>query len=864
MKNLEKYINEYIDESLELLDNICDEFIELEKESGTEKAEVYKSIYRSMHTIKGSSQLYGIHHVGNVAHGLETCLDSVRKGKVKLSKKLLDCILVAIDYIRKKLESLYDHSKLTPENLQADQETLRIISIVFAEICEKINIKDLMDAPVGVFIDANREIKYLKARGDGRPHKESVEVVQNQSDENNKQTTAGTSPSNKEDASAVSLKKSSATYGIIGKKSSDIPVSRPKSKSLIKKKKVSLEDIEGVKFGSFGAPPKKKQTASKQQDSNEQGVKPLQDQEHKGEGETGSKVNEVGSGLRLKPEVSNEAVQDPVSDTVRVPVNILNNLMNLIGELILIRNQLLQLNSQDREFGDVYSQLGQSLNVLTNKLQNEILKTRLQPINLVFSKLKRSVRDYSRNSDKSVRLDISGQNTEVDKTILESIEEPICQLAKIAVLTGIEAPSARARYDKPEQGVISVNARREGGQIIVTVEDDGSGQDLERIKTLAIKHKLLSEKEASCLDNKATLYFLFTKKVAQEIFKSIDEGCRLDFVKESLEKFGGSIDIESKTAEGTKYTLKLPLTLTILPALIVQAKEDMFVIPQANLVELSRIDLSEDRTSIDWLGGSPIYRQRGRILPLLFLSEVLEGRKDSSNVDFKKLEVVNLVILSAGNCKFGLIVDQIINSTDIVIKPLIKFLTKSTIYSGATIMGDGKIALTLDVLRLANQYNLMQNIEHTQHIIDQHHSISESRDSQMSEYLLIDIGIPGYYGVPLELVNRLEEIDKSKVFYKGKTKVINYRHKVMPLIPSSGVKKDDNYKLIVLKMAENFYGLEVVEFMDIIRSNEPCQESEVEEDHIKGSILHKEKVINILDINNMVSHLKSRIGKQVA
>ncbi|MFK7824798.1 MAG: chemotaxis protein CheW [Oligoflexales bacterium] len=881
MKNLEKYINEYIEESLELLDNVCDEFLEIEKDNVQDQAGVYKSIYRSMHTIKGSSQLYGIYHIGNVAHGLETCLDSVRKGKVNLSKNLLDRILIAIEYIRKKLESLYDHSKLTPEYLKADNETIRVTCSVFAEIYEKFEPLNFIDSPEGLSLNPFYEVKYIRDH-----NRSSVTLKQQASEEKTSEESTEVKVDKIEDIQKINPKPASeysdkkTSSGIIESKSNTKIEEKPKSKSGIKKKKVSLDEIEGVKFGSFGAPLKKSETKIHNSQS-KSGIKKkkvsLDEIEGIKFGSFGDPPSKAIESKKLdpsdenqkttsisKPEMGVETGHDQVSDTVRVPVSILNNLMNLIGELILIRNQLLQLNSQNSEYGDVYSFLSQNLNVLTNKLQNEILKTRLQPINLVFSKLKRSVRDYSRKSDKAVRLDISGQHTEVDKTILESIEEPICQLAKIAVLTGIETQSGRIKNNKPEKAIISVNARREGGQIIVTVADDGCGQNLDKIKEIAISEDLVTTQEAGHLDEKTTLYFLFASSVSKILYKNCGPDCRLDIVKESLEKFGGSIDIESFFNTGTKYTLKLPLTLTILPALIVQAKEDMFVIPQANLVELSRIDISEDKGKIDWLGGSPVYKQRGRILPLLFLNEVLEGSKQSTKEYFEHLEVVNLVVLVAGNCRFGLVVDEIINSTDIVIKPLIKFLTKSTIYSGATIMGDGKIALTLDVLRLANLYNLMQNLDQGQQYIDRANQTSLTGKSKINEYLLIDIGIPGFYGIPLDKVNRLEEIDESKVFYKGKIKAVNYRHKVMPLLPRTGAKKDENYKLIVLKMAEGFFGLEVNEFMDIIRSDEPCQGNETDDENIKGSIIYNEKIINILDVDKMLSHLRVSSGKNVA
>lgn len=850
MKNLEKYINEYIDESLELLDSVCDEFIELEKDDVEDNANIYKSIYRSMHTIKGSSQLYGIHHVGNVAHGLETCLDSVRKGNVTLTKTLLDRILVAIDYIRKKLETLYDHSKLTKEYLQADTETLKVICSVFAEISENFDLLKLADLYDGANLNLFSELD------DIRQNKKLLSAEDSKISDDSKQS------ENVDEKAVVNVPQAKPAQESKPAASSGQNQEQKRSKSsFVRKKKVSLDEIEGVKFGAFDPPPKKKNQPSKL-DSDKKDVetettsqdKPIQNEEQ----------CEGTEHVNLSNELSADSSQDQVNETVRVPVRILNNLMNLIGELILIRNQLQQLNHQDRQYGDVFSLLGQNLNVLTNKLQNEILKTRLQPINMVLSKLKRSVRDYSRKADKVVRLDISGQHTEVDKTILESIEEPICQLAKIAVLTGIETQKDRVKSGKSEQGIISVNATREGGQIIVTIADDGYGQDLKKIKNEAIKQKLISHQEADRLDEKNILHFLFAPNISKNIYQDCGYECRLDLVKESLEKFGGSIEIQSNIKKGTIYTLKLPLTLTILPALIVKANEDMFVIPQANLVELSRIEINEKKGELDWLGGSPIYKQRGRILPLLFLNDILGGKKSANRDIFENMEEVNLVVLAAGNCRFGLVVDEIINSTDIVIKPLIKFLTKSTIYSGATIMGDGRIALTLDVLRLANLYNLMQNADQSQNFMKQGNDANSSLKSELNEYLLIDMGMPGYYGIPLKLVNRLEEIDKSKVFYKGRTKAINYRQKVMPLLSNDDIVEHDNYKLIVLKMSGNFYGLQVLDFLDIITSENSCQESEMDEENIMGSIIYNEKIINILDVDKMVEKIKEKPNKRVA
>ncbi|MGN6133773.1 MAG: chemotaxis protein CheA, partial [Aureliella sp.] len=415
-----------------------------------------------------------------------------------------------------------------------------------------------------------------------------------------------------------------------------------------------------------------------------------------------------------KNAIANESqVASAADTTIRVDVALLDKLMTRVGELVLARNQILQFGGV---IGD--SELlsaSQRLNLITTELQEGVMKTRMQPIGNVWSKFPRIVRDLASACGKEVRIEMEGKETELDKTIIEAIKDPLTHLVRNSVDHGIEPPDIRLRTGKPKEGCLLLRAYHEGGQVNIEISDDGAGLNHEKIKAKAVEKGLLSQDQADyMLDHDAAqLIFLPGFSTADKVSNVSGRGVGMDVVKTNIEKIGGMIDIQSQLGHGTVIKIKIPLTLAIIPALVVTNAGNRFAIPQVNLLELVRLENEQAKTSIEWIQGAPVYRLRGRLLPLVYMHKVLQT-DDSRR---KPADAVNIVVLRADERQFGLVVDQINDTEEIVVKPLAKQLKSIPVFSGATIMGDGKVALILDVIGLAHASNVVSK-ERTQKLLE--------------------------------------------------------------------------------------------------------------------------------------------------
>jgi two-component system chemotaxis sensor kinase CheA len=376
----------------------------------------------------------------------------------------------------------------------------------------------------------------------------------------------------------------------------------------------------------------------------------------------------------------NSAVSE---SAIRVDVGLLDKLMNLVGELVLARNQVLQFTAQHED--GTLNATAQRLNLITTELQESVMKTRMQPIGVVWNKLPRLVRDTSHSCGKLVRLDMDGAGTELDKTIIEAIKDPLTHLVRNCCDHGIEPPENRARAGKTPHGVISLKAYHEGGQVMIEVADDGGGVDVARVKAKALEKGIIRPEMAERMSDHEAMHLLFQPgfSTAAAVTNVSGRGVGLDVVRCNIERIGGVVDVSSTRGKGTLFRLKIPLTLAIIPGLVAVSGGERFLIPQASLVELIRIegDLSG---RIERVHGTPVYRRRGRLLPLAFLNQVL-GLPGSAQDD-----VVNIVVLQVEERQFGLVVDGIKDTQEIVVKPLGKQLKGLNVFSGATIMGDGR------------------------------------------------------------------------------------------------------------------------------------------------------------------------------
>jgi two-component system chemotaxis sensor kinase CheA len=466
--------------------------------------------------------------------------------------------------------------------------------------------------------------------------------------------------------------------------------------------------------------------------------------------------------------------------TIRVDVKLLDKLMNLVGELVLTRNQILQHVHNSAESN--LSATAQKLDLLTSELQEGVMKTRMQPIRSVWSKLPRVVRDLSNACGKRVRLTMEGEDTELDKTIVEAIKDPLTHIIRNAVDHGIESPEERLRAGKPEEGLLALSACHEGGQVNIVIADDGAGLSAQRIRDKAIERGLIPRERAGDLSERELVNLIFMPgfSTAQSVTNISGRGVGMDVVKTYIEKIGGAIDVQTEHGKGTILRVRIPLTLAIVPALLIECEAARYAIPQVNVIELVRVDPDAKSRSIQYIHNAPVYRLRGELLPLVTLKSVLQGHGTMDESELRTEEATYIVVLQADRSAFGLVVDRILDTQEIVVKPLSRHFRGVDIYAGATIMGDGGVGMILDAGGLARRVGLTEDGAR-----DRSHRDGERAAASNAEkraFLLVDGGSSAPAAFPLDAVARLECVSRSLVERAGGRTVLQYRGGLMPLI----------------------------------------------------------------------------------
>lgn len=551
-----------------------------------------------------------------------------------------------------------------------------------------------------------------------------------------------------------------------------------------------------------------------------------------------------------------DSAQGDSSSTIRVPVGLLDKLMTLMGEMVLVRNQVLQFSNRSDDLG--FLNLSQRLDVVTSELQSEMMKTRMQPLGNILNKFQRLVRDLSKELSKKIDLELSGTETELDKSLIEAVKDPLTHIIRNACDHGMELPAERLRAGKPETGHISVKSYHEGGQVIIEISDDGKGLHKDILLNRALEKGLITKEKAAAMTEREIFSIIFMPgfSTAAKVTNISGRGVGMDVVRQNIERIGGMVDLQSKQGEGTTIRLKIPLTLAIVPAMIIRSGEDRYAIPQVKLVELLRIDSTNSDNKIEMLQGQRVLRLRGDLLPLLNLAEFLAPEADQAQ-GREIPDVVNIVVLKAETQMFGLIVDEIQDTADIVVKPLNRFLKTLNIYSGATVLGDGSVALILDVMGISQRLQLTsENARDTsreKELSRQQRSI----DSDMQEFLLLRTHASARHAIPLDLVHRLEEFKTSEVEWSGETRVMQYRDSILPIISVNeqlgykaspdGAKKD-SIAVIVTQRSGKYFGIEVNEILDVLKTAAVVDVGLSERHGHLGSMVAQDEVIVVVDV----------------
>ena len=529
-----------------------------------------------------------------------------------------------------------------------------------------------------------------------------------------------------------------------------------------------------------------------------------------------SSLSDPGSGASLSSRIFSEPEQSTV---IRVQIDHLDDLMNLVGELVLTRNRIVQITASRQD--DELTEPIQRLNRLTAALQDGVMRTRMQPVRNAWKKYPRIVRDLAKQCGKQCEIELQGGDTELDKSMLEAIADPLVHLVRNSIDHGIEKPYLRRIKGKPETGRLLVRAFQESGQVHIEISDDGAGLDLERIRKKAVDVGVIS-REKALLATESELrnsIFLPGFTTAEKVTSLSGRGVGMDVVKTCVEQIGGTIELHTQKDVGTTVRLTVPLTLAIVPAVMVACGAQRFAIPQINVVEMLRLEGQERRLACDLFYDTPVLKLRGELLPMADLCQKLRIHSSCNIATREKLEIL---VLKSGTRRFALLVDAIGDAQEIVVKPLGELLASQTEYSGAALMGDGSIALILDVLGIARSAGLLE----AEKTLFHDSGAAPVEETGLEQQVLIcEVDGERQIAIPLADVVCLEQIPSAKVEKSATGEVLQYRGEILPLrqlsenrLETSTPSSDDRLlSVVIYRVSDKWTGLLVDRIIDVAK-----------------------------------------------
>lgn len=715
------------------------ELVALEK--GEAKAETLGSIFRTIHSLKGSAGFLGFQKLESLTHVAESLLSRLRDGKVTVNVEIVSTLLATVDAVREMLRSI------ELDGQDGDKEYLDLIVALRALTANE-------PLPADAIIRAKKSDEL------------TIDLV--------------VSPKAKPTAPEPAVQK-------------------------------SLTDSESASDSS-----------SRPMDSENAAPQPVS-----------SKV---------------------ADSTIRLGVERVDKMMNLVTELVLSRNQIMQHSVV--QTNSSLAVAARNLNLITSELQESVMKMRMQPISNVWGTLPRVVRDLSLECGKRVRLVMEGADTELDKSVLEAIKDPLMHLVRNAIDHGLETPEVRQSRGKPAEGCLRLRAFHESGHIHIEISDDGAGIDRTRVKAKARENGLLTTEQAEQLTDESVLSLIFRQgfSTRDAVSNLSGRGVGMDVVKSNVERIGGMVDVQSTLGIGTTFKLRIPLTLAIIHALLVTCAGERYAIPQTSMIELIRLDGERVQTGIERIHGVRVHRYRGKLLPLVSLTQVLGGTDEYGG------ESVNIVVLQADQQQFGLIVDRVNDTQEIVVKPLNKMLRGISCLTGATILGDGQVALILDVTGVAERAlgDVRQPTAGAAEV-----DLDSTTMPQDTQQVVLISGPHGErLAVPLSAVARLEEFPSTKIEWTGKRPVIQYRDQILPLIDVLGLlgQRPDGatpfdlqrLQVVVCTDGASRVGLVVGRILDIVTDPLLVRSSSARE-HVLFTAVVQRQVTEVLDVASLIS-----------
>jgi two-component system chemotaxis sensor kinase CheA len=541
-----------------------------------------------------------------------------------------------------------------------------------------------------------------------------------------------------------------------------------------------------------------------------------------------------------------QAAGSAAESTLRVDVVLLNRMMNLVGELVLTRNQVLQAMAHDPNL----TLLSRRLDMVTADLRESVMKARMQPVSHIFSKMPRIVRDLSRMLGRKVRLQMEGQDTELDKSLLEAIKDPLTHAVRNSLDHGIEPPDVRRAAGKDPEGTLKLRALQEGSHVVIEVSDDGDGIGVEKVRQKAVERGLITAERAALLGERELLQLVFLPgfSTAAAVTSVSGRGVGMDVVRTNVKKIGGKVEIESRPGKGTTLRLRIPLTLAIVPALIVRSVGQSFALPQGALSELVHVPPEQAAKSIEWIEGAPLYRLRGKLLPLVFLDRLLMP----AGVHKSATERDNFIaVLNADGRQFGLVVDGLADPEEIVVKPLSPVLKRIGLYSGATVLGNADLALILDPGAIAVKAEITMSSEEQTGRWPEAETETEAKSP---EYLLVEVA-GRQAAVPLADVLRIEQLKVSRIEYIGYRPVLNFEGQLLAVDDSGGVlaavadNPDAQIIVVVCREGNRQVGIAVSHVLDVAAGGDLFEAGSTS--RAGGVTLVKNRVTGVADLTGV-------------
>ena len=572
------------------------------------------------------------------------------------------------------------------------------------------------------------------------------------------------------------------------------------------------------------------------------------------ESKSKSPVTKLSKGNRAEKTVGQ-------NETIRVKVDLLNKLMELTGEIVLGRNQLL------RQFADMEDKSNLvAMAHMISDLQQLVLQTRMQPIGGTFTKFKRIVRDLAKQLDKPINLEIKGEDTELDRSIIESLSDPLTHLIRNCADHGLEDPSSRVSSGKDRVGTVWLQARHEGGQVVITVEDDGKGIDAEKVKAKAIANNVISQSEADSMgeNEAAKLIFHPGLSTAEEVTSLSGRGVGMDVVKSTFEKLGGAIDLETKLGSGTKIIIHLPTTLTIMSSLIVRIEGDRYAVPHSELKEVILVR-PEDEIQIEEIRERKVYRLRGNLIPILSMEEITSVSKDHMVDNEKKSDQTEILflVLHSGLNQFGLLIDSIDHTEEIVVKPLAQILSSHTFYAGSSILGDSDVAMVLSANGICQSHKL--HIHDLETSVQSTKSLAEMQILDMQEkqdLLVFRYSKNEQLAIPLSLVFKVEQIEVKQIQKISNNHFINLEGKNILLLYldkylSIESLPDDleTFYIITPKIKDFEVGIVASSIEESVHTRLNLDSPPINENAILGITTIREKITFLVDLFSLAEQV---------